>query len=94
MNKLIAAAAAALVLAGAAFAGEREGRMKPSERFDAADTNKDGVLTIDEAAAAAEKRARDNFAKIDTDSDGKITKAEARAAMQNRMAARMDRAWQ
>jgi Ca2+-binding EF-hand superfamily protein len=50
-------------------------------RFDAADTNKDGGLSIDEAKAYARHRGvfAESFRKADANHDGFVTRAEGRA---------------
>lgn len=44
------------------------------KKFERMDTNADGVITLEEVLAKAEKR----FAEMDTDGDGKITEEEAK----------------
>ena len=54
--------------------------------WEATDTNKDGVLTAEEWAAAG--RRPEGFAMMDANKDGKVTREEGRAAMQKMMEAR------
>jgi hypothetical protein len=55
------------------------GRSKPN--FDAADTNKDGSLSLDEALAYGRKRGvfKKEFQEADTNHDGYVTREEAKA---------------
>jgi Ca2+-binding EF-hand superfamily protein len=55
---------------------------KAQEMFAAADTNQDGVLSLEEWKAAG-RRDR-GFAMIDADKDGKVTPEELRAAAAKR----------
>jgi Ca2+-binding EF-hand superfamily protein len=50
-------------------------------RFDAADTNKDGSISMEEAAVAARERGlfKENFEAADTNHDGFVTRAEGQA---------------
>ena len=52
---------------------------KGQEMFVKADTNHDGVLSLDEWKAAG--RRERGFGMIDTNGDGKVTSAELKAAM-------------
>lgn len=54
-------------------AGEKPQRMG-MEKFDQIDTNRDGGISREEAAAAP--RLAEQFAEIDTDRDGKVVPAE------------------
>lgn len=47
-----------------------------------ADTNNDGVLTVDELKAGQEKMRAEHLAKIDTDHDGKVSDEERKAAFE------------
>ena len=49
--------------------------------FDAADTNKDGSLSLNEALAYGRKRGvfKKEFQEADGDDDGYVTRAEAKA---------------
>lgn len=57
------------------------GSGRSKERFDAADTNKDGTVSLDEALAYGRKRGvfKQEFEEADTNHDGFVTKAEAQA---------------
>ena len=88
MNRKIAAVVvgAAVVTAGAAFAGNEGGkehgprghhRAKMLERFDA---NKDGQLDDQEREAAREARKAEMLQRFDTDKDGKLSDSEREAA--------------
>ncbi len=55
-------------------------RAAMQERFNKADTNKDGGLSKAELQAAGMQRLVDHFDVIDTNKDGKITSEEMRAA--------------
>jgi EF hand len=62
-------------LAAPATAAEEQtphrGRRNAAERFDKADTNKDGKISFEEFAASIP-----DFMQADTDKDGKVTVAE------------------
>ena len=49
------------------------------ERFDFADTNADGFLSLAEISAAMSEKAASQFARIDTDADGFLSKEELMA---------------
>jgi Ca2+-binding EF-hand superfamily protein len=55
--------------------------------FSRLDTNHDGVISKEEASAAAEARVDKMFATLDTNHDGKITQDELRASAEARRAA-------
>ena len=57
------------------------GTGKSKARFDAADTNKDGSLSMEEAAAVARERGlfKESFQAADTNDDGFVTRAEVQA---------------
>ena len=61
-------------------------RMTIQQRFDAADTNHDGQLTLAEAKAGYRAVAR-HFKAIDTDKKGYVTLAEIESYVQARRAA-------
>jgi hypothetical protein len=67
--------AVSAALAAPATAAEQptpqQGRGNAAERFDKADTNKDGKISFEEFAAAMP-----DFLSADTDKDGKVTVAE------------------
>lgn len=72
-----------------------EAIQRAAERFDAADTNGDGVLSRDEMRSGAQRMrdrleerragARDRFASIDLDGSGALDLAEFRVTLSNRM---------
>ena len=47
-----------------------------------ADTNNDGVITVDELKAGEEKMRAEHLAKVDTDHDGKVSPEERKAAFE------------
>jgi hypothetical protein len=47
-----------------------------------ADTNADGVITVDELKAGAEKMRAEHLAKVDTDHDGQVSPEERKAAFE------------
>jgi hypothetical protein len=57
------------------------GSGRSKARFDAADTNKDGSVSLDEAVAYGRKRDvyKKEFDEADTNHDGYVSKAEAQA---------------
>lgn len=56
--------------------GEGEGcSHHKGKKFESADANSDGVITLEEFTAKAEKR----FKMMDADGDGKVTKDEAKS---------------
>jgi len=71
-----AAAALTLALLGGALAHAEELGFMGEAVFDRLDTNRDGVISTDEAKAARGRM----FDKIDADHDGVITAAEIEAA--------------
>lgn len=95
-----AAVLAALVVVAPAFAQQGQGqgqRMTPeqreqrmAERFNAADTNHDGKLTLDEAKAGLPMVAR-NFDQIDTEHTGAVTLEQLRAYARTHMGQRGNR---
>ena len=64
---------------------QREQRM--AERFNTADTNHDGKLSLDEAKAGLPMVAR-NFDQIDTEHTGSVTLEQLRAYAKTRMGQR------
>jgi len=72
------ALAVAALLAGNAMAGD--GTREGSKGIMRADTNGDGKISKDEAAAAQDQRQDDWFAKTDADKDGFLTEDEIRQA--------------
>ena len=76
---------------GKSIDGEQEGQRKApqsqeerAERFDNADSNGDGQLSLEEVQSTKAKRLAENFEKIDADGDGQLTKEELKAAHQKR----------
>lgn len=91
---ILAAALAGTALGGAAIAGQDATATSTpmhhrghGDRMMKLDTNKDGVITRDEAMAAADAR----FAKGDTDGNGQITREETKARFEAMKAKRMER---
>ena len=76
MKKMIVSALALALLSGSAFAAESKphntASMHPT--FATLDTNKDGVISTQEAAGDAALKAK--FASLDTDKDGKLNRSE------------------
>ena len=65
---------------GMSFKSPDQRRAAMQERFNKADTNKDGGLSKVELQAAGSHRLLENFDVIDSNKDGKITTEEMRAA--------------
>ena len=82
---LVTLAPAALLAADPAATTPPAGRPH-GEWFTKVDTNHDGAISKEEAAAAAQARIDKMFAKVDANHDGLITKDELRAAEQARRA--------
>jgi Ca2+-binding EF-hand superfamily protein len=47
-----------------------------------ADANADGIITVEELKAGAEKMRAEHLAKVDTDHDGKVSPEERKAAFE------------
>ncbi|HEX2674492.1 MAG TPA: hypothetical protein VHM25_26635 [Polyangiaceae bacterium] len=56
-----------------------------------ADTNADGVITVDELKAGEEKMRAEHLAKVDTDHDGKVSPEERKAAFEKFAEARFQK---
>lgn len=67
-----------LATVGTAYAQESRTDREIDERFAAADKNKDGKLTLEEAKAGMPRVAA-NFQRIDTQKKGYVTAAEIKA---------------
>ena len=67
-----------LAAVGTAYAQESRTDREIDERFAAADQNKDGKLTLEEAKAGM-PRVATNFQRIDTQKKGYVTAAEIKA---------------
>ena len=67
-----------LAVVGTACAQESRTDREIDERFAAADKNKDGKLTLEEAKAGMPRVAA-NFQRIDTQKKGYVTAAEIKA---------------
>lgn len=67
-----------LAVVGTAYAQESRTDREIDERFAAADKNKDGKLTLEEAKAGMPRVAA-NFQRIDTQKKGYVTAAEIKA---------------
>lgn len=72
-----------LAVTSIAAAGDHgRGKDRGAHMFDRLDTNKDGVVSREEAKKAADER----FSRLDTNKDGAITEAEVKAAHEQRRA--------
>lgn len=84
MKKLTATAVAFTVAltSSAAFANKHEGdyAKKMEEKFNMADTNKDGAISKDEWNA----KSMEMFTKIDENGDGNVTMEEKKAFMKTK----------
>ena len=67
-----------LAVLGTAYAQESRTDREIDERFAAADKNRDGKLTLEEAKAGMPRVAA-NFQRIDTQKKGYVTAAEIKA---------------
>ena len=82
LAKLIAIAAATIVLAPAAHADAYQDRLNELRtKFRASDTNRDGKLTQQEARNGGMTRLAANFSRVDTDRDGFVTLAQLEAQL-------------
>ena len=72
----------------AAPQGAPGGRMSPRAKFDAANTTRDGKLTLDQAQAAGMRGVARHFTEIDADHKGYVTLQDIRAWRQAKRAAR------
>lgn len=78
MNKLLISVAISVLATGPIHAQESRTDREIDQRFAAADTNKDGRLTLEEAKAGMPRVAA-NFQKIDSQKKGYVTAAEIKA---------------
>jgi hypothetical protein len=78
MKTMILASALALAVSAPALANEHWDESKMKEKFEAADTNKDGALSPTEFKTAWPDKA-DKWAKLDANGDGKVTFEEKKA---------------
>ena len=78
MRTITLATMVSTLLLGAAAAQAGDYKMS-KEQFTAADTDRDGSLTLAEAQAGAPKLA-EKFASLDANSDGKLSLSECDAA--------------
>jgi Ca2+-binding EF-hand superfamily protein len=69
---------------GMGYKSPDQRRAEMQERFNKADSNKDGGLSKAELQAAGSQRLLDNFDVIDSNKDGKITPEEMRTAWERR----------
>jgi len=82
---IVACMAVAVMFSGVVIAADETGKKhgegkKRGERFEQADVNKDGKLSLDEFKTMCKAKDPDAvFKKLDTDSDGFVTKAEMKA---------------
>ena len=72
----LAVLAGIMMTSAPVLAEHHEGKGKKGHKFEMADTNGDGQVSLDEYLAKAKER----FAKKDTNGDGVITKEEAKEA--------------
>ncbi len=80
MIRIITLAALASLATGSAFAGEKPSPLKIAQHiFEKADTDKNGVLTINEHEAAGLGRFGASFADFDVDRNSEVTWDEYRA---------------
>jgi Ca2+-binding EF-hand superfamily protein len=63
---------------------EKPQRSEAAQRWKAADTDKDGAISKQEAEAAKMQGLANHFDKIDSNKDGKVTREEMRAARYQR----------
>ena len=104
MTAVVLCAGVAMLMAGVARAegdatGKEPGKGRKHgdflERFQKADANKDGKLSLDEFKTMSKKpdaEAEKMFKAADTDNDGFLTPAELKAARQKRAAQKHDNA--
>jgi Ca2+-binding EF-hand superfamily protein len=85
-----AAILAALGLASAACLAVAAPEGRGSDRLRAADTNGDGMISLQEAQAALPRLAK-HFDQVDANHDGQVTADEMRAARAKRHNAMFDR---
>lgn len=85
MFRMVALAAVALALTPAAYAQTYDMALSQlTSRFKAADKNRDGKLSLQEAKDGGMTRVVANFATIDTDKDGYVTFAQIKAQLDAR----------
>jgi Ca2+-binding EF-hand superfamily protein len=77
----ISATIAAMGAAEAQDAKKRERRQIDASFFERLDSNKDGIVTMDEIPDARKDSAKLIFERLDSDKDGKLTRAEFDAGM-------------
>jgi Ca2+-binding EF-hand superfamily protein len=82
MKKIILATAALALVAlpAASWSQEAPAAKKGKSAFDMLDSNKDGSISKEEAAAAKKPITEARFTKMDKDADGKLSKDEFKAA--------------
>jgi Ca2+-binding EF-hand superfamily protein len=82
MKKTLVTTVCAIAIATPVFAGERHGGQKHhrGEKFEEADANGDGKLSLEEFKTAREEKLEQRFKKTDADGDGFVTKEEMKAA--------------
>jgi Ca2+-binding EF-hand superfamily protein len=91
--KYIVLAGVLLAFAGlaSAQAGGADRRAEAEARFDQADKNKDGKLSLAEMQDAQDQRLAERFAKLDANQDGGVSKDEFRQAHEQQRAERQER---
>ena len=82
---IVACMAVVVMFSGAAIAADEAGKKasegkKHGDRFEKADANKDGKLSLDEFKTTCKAKDPEAvFKKLDTDNDGALTKEEMKA---------------